>query len=114
MPSFQLMGIVDDFGIALQFIPELVEGAQAFLCFIEKRHIAYKVFITQWIIHVKNLYMIVFQCFATKNIFVPIVGKPFIEWVFQQDASLHDKVGSVEVCIGMSLSLEMISILRAG
>ena len=114
MPSFQLVGIVDDFGIALQFIPELIEGAQAFLCFIEKRHIAYKVFITQWIIHVKNRYVIVFQILAPKHIFISIVGKPFIEWVFQQDASLHDKVGGVKVCIGMSLSLEMISVLRAG
>ena len=114
MPSFQLVGIVDDFGIALQFIPELIEGAQAFLCFIEKRHIAYKVFITQWIIHVKNRYVIVFQGLATKHIFISIVGKPFIEWVFQHDASLHDKVGGVKVCIGVSLSLELISVLRAG
>ena len=60
MPSFQLVGIVDDFGIALQFIPELIEGAQAFLCFIEKRHVADKVFIPQWIIHVKNRYVVVF------------------------------------------------------
>ena len=51
---------------------------------------------------------------APKHIFVSIVGKPFIKWMFQQDASLHDKVGGVEVCIGGSLSLEMISILRAG
>ena len=114
MPSFQLVGIVDDFGISLQLISELIEGAQAFLCFIEKRHIAYKVFITQWIIHVKNRYVIVFQILAPKNIFISIVRKPFIEWVFQHDASLHDKVGGVEVGIGVSLSLEMISVLRAG
>ena len=64
MPSFQLVGIGDDFGIALQFIPELIEGAQAFLCFIEKRHVAYKVFITQWIIYVENVYVVVFQVFT--------------------------------------------------
>ena len=58
--------------------------------------------------------MIVFQVLAPKHIFVSIVGKTFIEWMFQQDVSLHDKVGGVEVSIGMSLSLEMISILRAG
>ena len=51
---------------------------------------------------------------APKHIFISIVGKPFIEWVLQHDASLHDKVGGVKVCIGVSLSLEMISVLRAG
>ena len=50
--ALQLAGITDDSGIALQFFSELIECMKAFLCLADKRHVADKVFITQWIIHV--------------------------------------------------------------
>ena len=57
--ALQLAGITDDSGIALQFGSELIEGVQTFLCFADKRHVADEVFITQWIIHMMNGYMVV-------------------------------------------------------
>lgn len=62
--ALQLAGITDDSGIALQFGSELIEGVQAFFCLADKRHVADKVFITQWIIYVENGYVVVFQVFT--------------------------------------------------
>ena len=42
------------------------------------------------------------------------MDKPFVERISEHDILLHDEVGGVEICIGISLALEMISILRAG
>ena len=62
--ALQLAGITDDSGISFQFFSELIECMKAFLCLADKRHVADKVFITQWIIHMMNGYMVVFQVFT--------------------------------------------------
>ena len=42
------------------------------------------------------------------------MDKPFVEGISEHDIALHDEVGGVEISIGISLALEMISVLRAG
>ena len=42
------------------------------------------------------------------------MDKPFVEGISEHDIPLYDEVGGVEISIGISLALEIISVLRAG
>ena len=64
MPAFHFQGIIQYFGVALQFFLKLVEGAQALFCLIEETHVADEILISQCIVYMQYLDLVFLERFS--------------------------------------------------